>query len=177
MMDIEVFETERLFLRPTIEEDAEFFLELQNSSTWLQYIGDRNVNTVEDAADFIKHKIFPQYIELGYSNFTVFLKSNSAPIGSCGLYAGRNGIEGVDLGFAFLPEYHNKGYAYEAAKKVMQIAYQDFGLKKLYAITSEINTPSQRLIKKLGLEFIERKCLPDEDDESLIYIGELKTLI
>ena len=40
------FETERLFLRPTCEEDALFILELLNTPKALQYVGDRNCNVI-----------------------------------------------------------------------------------------------------------------------------------
>ena len=60
------FETERLFLQPTTEEDAGFILELLNSPKWLEYIGDRSVHTEEDAKQYIKNKISPQLEKLGY---------------------------------------------------------------------------------------------------------------
>lgn len=40
------FETERLFLRPTCEEDVPFILELLNTPKALQYVGDRNCTVI-----------------------------------------------------------------------------------------------------------------------------------
>jgi RimJ/RimL family protein N-acetyltransferase len=44
-----IHETERLLLRPFNTDDAPFILELVNSPGWLQFIGDRNIHSIEDA--------------------------------------------------------------------------------------------------------------------------------
>lgn len=46
---MKTYETERLLLKPTDLEDAEFILQLLNSESFIKYIGDRNVRTIEDA--------------------------------------------------------------------------------------------------------------------------------
>lgn len=104
-----ILETERLRLRSTSEEDADFVYRLLNSPQWLKYIGDRKVYSIEDARGYIQKKMLPQLERLGHSNFTVIRKSDGARMGSCGLYD-REGLEGVDIGFAFLPEYEGQGY-------------------------------------------------------------------
>ena len=162
------FETERLILRPTNETDAPFVLELFNSPKWLEYIGDRNVNSLEDAKSYIENKIMSQYDKLGYGNYTVIRKKDNVTLGSCGLYD-REGLEGVDLGFAFLPEYEGKGYAYEAATKVKQIAFEEFKLKELSAITLEINTSSRKLLERLEFSLKGTIRIPNDDEELLLY--------
>lgn len=71
MSEYTVFETQRLILKPTSEDDALFFLELFNSPTWIKYIGDRNVKTIESAREYIVTNIVPQMKRLGYSNYTL----------------------------------------------------------------------------------------------------------
>ena len=63
----------------------------------------------------------------------------------------------MDIGFSFLPAFYNQGYAYERALKVKELALTEFGLKQISAITTKTNYPSQKLIKKLGLKFIDNK--------------------
>lgn len=167
-MSFKSYETERLILRPTTEVDAPFVLELFNSPKWLQYIGDRKVNTLEDARAYIENKIMPQYDKLGYGNYTVIRKNDNVTLGSCGLYD-REGLEGVDIGFAFLPEYEGKGYAYEAAVKVKQLAKEEFRLKKLSAITLEVNTSSRKLLEKLGFKLVGPIRIPNDEEELLLY--------
>jgi len=162
------FETDRLLLIPTTVEDAAFQLELMNSALWIQNIGDRGVKTLEACEKYILNRMIAQEERLGFSNYTVFIKPQRIPIGSCGLYD-REGIEGIDIGFAFMPEYFGKGYAYEAASTIMQAGIELFGLSKINAITIRDNITSQKLLDKLGLKYIRDIRLPNDDADLLYY--------
>ena len=94
--------TERLVLKPTTLEDAAFILELLNSPKWLKFIGDRNVKSIAEAEAYIKERMLPQFERLGFTNNVVIRKADGKKIGACGLYD-RDGLEGIDIGFAFLP--------------------------------------------------------------------------
>ena len=168
MTHTKAFQTERLTIRPTNSEDAAFIYELLNSPKWKRNIGDRNIETLEDAREYINTKSTPQHLRLGYGNYTVIRKEDGRKIGTCGLYD-RPGVEGIDIGFAFLPDYEKMGYAFESASKVKQAAIELFGLKKLSAITIAENVPSQRLLEKLGLRFIKTMRIPNDDEELLYY--------
>ena len=111
-MKYKTFETERLIIRPTSEEDAHFIFQLLNSPKWLEYIGDRNIKSIEEAKEYIRKKMTPQLIKLGYSNYTIISKKDQQKIGTCGLYD-REGLDGIDIGFAFLPNYEGKGFGFE----------------------------------------------------------------
>lgn len=163
-------ETERLLLLPTTEDDAAFFVELYNTPKWLQYIGDRNIHTIEDAREWIIHKIMPQFERLGYGNYVVIRKADGAKMGACGLYD-RDGLDGIDIGFAFLPQYEKQGYAYEAASKIKEAGFNTFSLKTIKAITTKENLDSQRLLEKLGLRFQQMIMLPDDDVELMLYVS------
>lgn len=167
-MKYKSFETERLIIQPTSDSDAKFIFELLNTPKWLTYIGDRNIKTIEDAKKYIKEKMTPQLDRLGYSNYTIIRKQDHQKIGSCGLYD-REGLEGIDIGFAFLPEYEKKGFAFEAANRLKDAALNEFGIKSIGAITSKENTSSQKLLEKLGLKPIGTTQLPNEDEELLLY--------
>ena len=170
-----VFETARLILKPTSREDAAFFFELLNSPTWIKYIGDRNIKTIEDARALIVAKIILHREQFGYSNYTVIRKLDNLKIGSCGLY-NREGVDGVDISFAFLPEYEKRGYAFEAASRIKEAAFIDFGLKVLSAYTTTENIPSQRLLEKLGMKLYGTTKLPNQDQEFLVYITKKNKL-
>ncbi|MDX5422035.1 MAG: GNAT family N-acetyltransferase [Hymenobacteraceae bacterium] len=165
------FETDRLLLIPTSEADASFLLELLNTPKWLKNIGDRNVRTVEGAKAYIQSRFIPQLERLGYSNYTVVRKADGVKIGICGLYD-REGLEGIDLGFAFLPAYENMGYAFEAAGKLKEAGFEHFGVGVIRAITTKENVASQRLLEKLGLRYRKLVQLPNDEEELLLY--ELK---
>ena len=167
-MPHQTFETERLFLRPTLEVDAFFIFELLNTPKWLRYIGDRQVRTEEAAKVYIQTRMLPQLARLGYGNYTVIRKSDEHKIGTCGLYD-REGLEGLDIGFAFLPAFEGQGYAYEAASRIMQAGFEDFGQKVLQGITVRENLSSQRLLEKLGFSLQGTTRIPGDEEELLLY--------
>jgi len=168
MDDFRSFETERLLLRPTGMEDAKFILELLNTPKWLQFIGDRHVNTLEEAKNYIETRMLPQLKRLGYSNYTLVRNSDGALLGTCGLYD-REGLEGIDIGFALLPQFESQGYGYEAARKLKEAAFDDFGIDQLQGITSKENIASQKLLKKLGFNLVGTTRLPNEKEDLFLF--------
>ena len=165
------FQTERLLLRPTGPEDADFILKLLNTPKWLRFVGDRNVHNEDEARAYIEKRMLPQLEKLGYSNYTIIRKSDGSKVGCCGLYD-REGLEGVDIGFALLPENEKQGFALEASKEIMRAAREDFGISKIKGITSKEHYASQKLLEKLGMICSGTVVLPDEDEELLVF--ELK---
>ena len=164
-------ETERLILQPVKMEDAEFILELYNSPNFIKFIGDRNLRTVEDAENYIKEKFLPHVEKHGFGSYVIVTKSDTKKIGNVGIYV-RDGLDAPDIGFSFLPEFERKGYGFEASKKLMEIAFSEFGLKKISAITTKENIASQKLIEKLGLKYLKIVQLPDDPEDLLYYETE-----
>ena len=161
-------ETERLFLKPVLIGDAPFILKLYNSPTFMQFIGDRKLRTLEDAENYITQKFHPQLERLGYGNYLIVRKSNQEKIGAVGIFQ-REGLEVNDIGFSFLDEFQGKGYGFEAASKLLEVAFSDFNLKKIAALTSKENIASQKLIEKLGLKFMKMAKILHDEKELLYY--------
>ena len=139
-----------------------------NTPKFIEYVGDRKINSIEDAEKYIRIKMLPQLLNLGYSCYSLIRKSDNLKIGTCGLYD-RDGIDGIDIGFGLLPEYEGLGYAYESATRLKKAAFEEFELEEIKAITSKENISSQRLLEKLGLEKVGTTKLPNEEDELLLY--------
>ena len=161
-------ETERLTITEMLEADAAFMLELLNSPAWLKYIGDRGVRTLEDAERYILTRIMPSYRQNNFGFYLVKLKDDNASIGICGLVK-RDGLDHVDIGFAFLPVYEGRGYGYESASAVMQYAKTTLKLDTIVAITTKDNLPSINLLKKLGLNFKQLVRLPGDEEELMLF--------
>ncbi len=162
------FETLRLYLRPVVVEDADLILELFNTPKWIAYIGDRNVKSIADAAQYIETKMLPQIERVGFGNYVVVRKEDNKKIGTCGLYD-REGLDAVDIGFAFLPAYERLGYAFEAADKIKNAAFRSFNLPQICAITTKTNLSSQKLLKKIGMHYIKMISMKDDDEELMYY--------
>ena len=125
-----ILETERLGLREFNLKDTQFIIELLNSPGWLQFIGDRNVKTAGEAASYIKNGPIKSYSENGFGLCMVEIKENKTAIGMCGLIK-RDGLENPDIGFAFLPNYMTKGYAFEIACATLSYAKDTLGIHKI----------------------------------------------
>lgn len=165
------YETERLILRPMSLEDGEFILDLYNRPKFIQFIGDRNLKTIADAENYIQNRFLPQMEKLGFGNYLIITKDENQKVGAVGIFE-REGLDVVDIGFSLLDEFEGKGYAYEAAIKVKSIGMDDFGLKKISAITTKDNFSSQRLIEKLGLTFRKFVNIPGDPEELMYYETE-----
>lgn len=163
-----MIETERLILRPTSTDDGAFIYQLVNTPKWLRFIGDRNIHSPKEASVYINEKMRPQLKTHGFSNNTVIRKSDGVKLGTCGLYD-RPGLDGIDIGFAFLPEHEGQGYGYESASALLDKAFTDFGLKTIRAITLPNNIVSQNLLKKLGLAQVSRVQIPPESTTFLLF--------
>ncbi|WP_047982017.1 GNAT family N-acetyltransferase [Ornithinibacillus contaminans] len=166
-----VVETERLALRRLDETDAEFIFKLLNEPGWIKYIGDKGINTLEDAVTYILTGPRTMYDQVGFGLFLTELKQDHTPIGLCGLIK-RDGLEDVDIGFAFLEDYQSKGYAYEAAQATVSFAKQ-IGLDRIVAITTKDNDSSSRLLEKIGMKQDGFVTLPNDTEELKKYVLEL----
>jgi RimJ/RimL family protein N-acetyltransferase len=163
-----ILKTERLILRELIEDDAGFILELFNTDDWKKNIGDRNINLIEEARDYIVNGPIKSYAEHGFGLSLVALKPQFVPIGICGLLK-RDSLEDPDIGFALLPEYYRQGFGYEIASATLKHASEEWAIPKVSAITIPENTASIRLLEKLNLKFQKKIQLKGESVELLLF--------
>ena len=148
-----IVETERLIIRELDSAaDAEFIFALLNTPKFLQYIGDRGVRSVEDAALFIESRYGQSYRDHGFGLYAVVQKDCEKQAGICG-FVKRDQFEFPDIGFAFLPEFERHGYGFESAAAMMRYGRETLGLSRVFAITSPDNDASGRLLEKLGFAF------------------------
>lgn len=146
-----ILETERLYIREFTYDDAPFIIELVNNPTWLEFIGDRNVNNLDDAHRYMRDKIIYLYQQYGYGPWLLEDKHTHEPIGMCGLI-NRDFLNDTDIGYALLPGFTGRGLAFEAAKAVLDYGYRVLQLPAIVAITLPTNTTSIRLLQKLGMQ-------------------------
>ncbi|SFN21159.1 Protein N-acetyltransferase, RimJ/RimL family [Chitinophaga sp. YR627] len=165
-----ICETARLQVRRFTIDDAPFIFHLLNSPTWLIYIGDRNVRGLHDARNYLINGPLASYDQYGFGLYLVALKTDKTPIGMTGLIK-RDGLEEVDIGFAFLPNYTGKGYAYEAANAIKDYALTTLKLSRVAAITTEKNNHAIALLNKIGLHHEKMVQLPGSSIEFMYFIN------
>ena len=185
---MKILETERTILREIVKTDAEFILDLLNQPSFIRYIGDRNVRTIDEARDYIESRFTENYKKFGFGMWAVELKATRAsasmsksaltderasafeiaPMGICG-FVKRDSLPDVDIGFAFLPQYARKGYAFESAATALEYGRDVLQLKRILAITSKDNESSGRLLGKLNFKFERLTVLPGDDEELKLF--------
>jgi len=147
-MTSKTISTSRTFIRPLEEEDGAFILELVNCDGWLQFIGDRQVRSIDAAIAYIKNILGSPHITYR----VVTLSNQNVPIGIVTLIK-KDYLPFHDIGFAFLPTFAGKGYACEATQTFLQDLIAGYADEKLLATTIPENIRSIRLLQKLGFEF------------------------
>lgn len=167
-----ILETERLALRKFNITDAPFILELLNTPTWKQHIGDRGLTSISDAQTYLVKVPLMSYAVNGFGLYLVELKGSQTPIGMCGLLK-RDYLQHMDIGYALLPEYEGKGYAYEIASATVNYAFNEFHLSKLAAITNTSNERSKTLLEKLGFAYTNTVFVDGKD--LLLYLKDAQT--
>ena len=169
---MQITTTQRLIISKVTLQDAPFFLALMNTPSWLKYIGDRNIKTIEDAENNLKNGILKSYQESGYGFYKVAQKLEpNVAIGIVGLVK-RKELKYTDIGFGFLPQYEGKGFGYESSVAIMELAKDRFKLDTILAITHPDNKSSIHLLEKLGLSF-QKRIKPFNDNEELLLFEKI----
>ncbi|KJF87292.1 GNAT family N-acetyltransferase [Photobacterium phosphoreum] len=146
-----ISETQRLIIRQLTLDDAEFIIQLLNEESFIRYIADKNVRTHADAVNYLMNGPLASYRDYGFGLNVVLLKETTTPIGICGLLK-RAELDYPDLGYAFLTEFCQKGYATEAAFSVLNAGMKAHSLDTVLAVTLLDNESSNRLLQKIGFE-------------------------
>lgn len=164
-------QTERLAIHPLDLQDAAFILALVNDAQWLAFIGDKGVHTLDDARHYLRNGPLAMYAQHGFGLWRVSLRTTGEALGLCGLVK-RDGLDDVDIGFAFLPAHRGQGYALEAARAVLAHGFGPLGLPRIVAITLPHNHRSRQLLESLGMTLQRSLRLPVDGPEKLLYAIE-----
>jgi len=160
--------TGRLVIREFVTGDARFIQELMHTPGWVQFVGDRGVTDEESAVAYLVNGPIRNYREKGFGFYCMALKEDDTPIGMCG-FVKRGGLEHIDFGFAILPQYEGKSYAYEASERLLQLAPELLSTDHLAAITALDNPRSTNLLRRLGFVFRKTIFLPGDPEKLNLY--------
>jgi len=168
---LHILATARLNLRTVEPGDAAFYLALLNDPAFVEQIGDRGLRTLDDAQQALLAGPIAMQEERGHSLYVAELRDSDVPIGMCGLIK-RDSLDGVDIGYAFLPAWRGQGYAFEAGVAVLGFA-SSLGLRRVLAITSPNNIASNYLLRKMGMRFERFTHLAPGDAGTNLYSIDL----
>lgn len=159
-----IIETNRILLREFSVEDAEDFFRLNGNPKVIKYTGNLPFQSIEEAVIFLKN--YNDYSENGFGRWTVLDKENLEFLGWCGLKYDRTSNE-TDIGFRFLEEYWNKGFATESAKACIDFGFKELKLKSIIGRAMSENVASIQVLKKIGLKY--ENAFDFDGKEGVIY--------
>ncbi|MEP7236824.1 MAG: GNAT family N-acetyltransferase [Ferruginibacter sp.] len=160
------YSTARLLLNELTVTDAAFIQELVNMPEWIKFIGNRNINNLEEAALYIQKIIANP--DINY--WVVQTRDEQTPVGVV-TFIKRNYLSYHDIGFAFLTRYTGQGFAHEAALAILNNALAHH--EQVVATTIKDNTGSINLLQKLGFNF-DKEIVHEQEPFLLFAIAREK---
>jgi [ribosomal protein S5]-alanine N-acetyltransferase len=145
-------ETDRLRFRLLIRDDFDTLIELFKDDSVGGFLGMANLSTPQEQCEKWFKKCEDRYKnDLGGMNVLID-KSSGQIVGQCGLLIQNvDGIKELEVGYAILPKYWNKGYATEAAKKCRDYAFSNSFTDTLISIVHIRNLKSEKVALKNGM--------------------------
>jgi [ribosomal protein S5]-alanine N-acetyltransferase len=153
-----ITETERLIIREILPTDIDEMFELHSDPEVHLYLGNKMITSKEkvgEAIDFVRQ----QYIDYGVGRWAMINKKSNEFIGWTGLEfvtkETNNHKNYYDLGYRLIKRFWGQGFATESAFASMDYAFDKLNAKEIYAIADCKNDGSNKILKKVGLQFIE----------------------
>ena len=154
-MDV-FLETERLVLRRFSADDAGLIVEINADPHVRRYV-QLHPTTAKEAAD----EVLPRWLRYydryrGYGHFAAIERSSGEFIGWFHLRPGLT--DGADdepeLGYRLRRQSWGRGYATEGARALIDRAFADLRVRRVWAEAMAVHGASRRVMEKAGLRFI-----------------------
>lgn len=141
--------TKRLILRDYVETDLDDIHEYGIDPEVVKYM-PFGPNTIEDSRNFLDRRMKKQKEEPRTDyGLAVELKSEGKLIGGCKINMTTK-ME-AHLGYILNQNYWGNGYATEAAKAMVEFAFNDLGVHRIYSDCHPENAASIRVLEKVGM--------------------------
>jgi RimJ/RimL family protein N-acetyltransferase len=170
----EPIETERLLLRPLVEEDFETVFSYESHPDvvrWLYW----DVRSEDEVRERLRKKIGSSTIEReGDALFLAAVdRSSRQMVGDCMLEYVSEEHRTAELGYIIHPDHQGRGYATEAGRAMLRIAFEDLTLHRVIGRTEARNIGSARVLEKLGMRLeahlVENEWVKGEWQSELDY--------
>jgi [ribosomal protein S5]-alanine N-acetyltransferase len=149
-----ILETDRLFLREYVEEDAEAFFKLNSDPEVLRFVPDKRLLNVEQARQILVDHPIADYRNTALAVAPASSKSTGEEIGFAGLkYLEEFGE--VDVAFRLMRTHWGLGLATEASLASVRFGFADLALKSIIGLVIPENIASVRVLEKTGLRYAE----------------------
>lgn len=151
-------ETERFILRELFSTDVNGMFELDSDPEVHLYLGNKTVTTKDESAAMITN-IRQQYLDYGIGRWAVIDKKTNEFVGWCGIKfiteETNNHKDFYDVGYRLIKRFWGKGIATETASACLKYVFEERGFKEVFALAAVENVGSNKILKKIGMQFIE----------------------
>ena len=138
------------------ESDLDPFAALNADPETMRYFPAPLDRAASDAfVDYIESR----FDELGYGLWALEVAGTGQFIGFTGLSpmpAGVPGAGGVEVGWRLANHAWHHGYATEAARSAVSVAFDGVGLDEIWSMTAVLNEPSQAVMRRLRMTEVAR---------------------
>jgi [ribosomal protein S5]-alanine N-acetyltransferase len=149
---MKVIETDRLFLRPLEESDAEELFAIYSVPENVRFMG-KGSSSVEELRGHISGHT-KDHPGIGPGLSAAFLKGSGEMIGRAGLFfSSIDETDEIELAYLIDRTHWGKGYATEASQAILDHGFNDLGLQRIIAIIHPLNTGSIRVADKCGFTY------------------------
>lgn len=143
--------TSRLLMRRWQDSDREAFAALNADAETMRYFPSTMDRAASDAfADLIEERFANQ----GFGLWALEVADTGHFIGFTGLNpmpADVPGAGGFEVGWRLARHAWHHGYATEAARASLDVAFNGVGLAEIWSMTAVLNEPSQAVMRRIGL--------------------------
>lgn len=146
--------TARLTLRGFTVQDVEPLFNILGQKDILRYFPGTDGPTREGTQRLIAHQL-AHWEEQGLGWWAVEPSADNVLIGWCGLQFLPETQE-VEVGYLLSKAYWGRGLATEGATASLQYGFETLGLQRIIALVHPENIASQRVIEKLGMQFVDQ---------------------
>ena len=144
-----VIETSRLSLRRWTWADRQAFHAMVSDPDIMRYVHDFEPLDVTQADQALRDTI--EHYRRGHGDWAVVERSSGEIMGECGL-TDPVVVPDAEITWLFHPTFWGKGYAYEAARAVLEYAFGPLALERVVAHVQRDNARSIKLMEKLGMQ-------------------------
>jgi len=164
---MKVIETERLYLRELVLNDKKELMKVLSDPESMQFYP--HPFSEEEVEKWIQWNI-ENYQQYQHGLWAVIIKVGDIFIGDCGITMQDIVDEIVpEIGFHIIKEYRNQGFATEAAQACKKYAFNVFHYPKIFSYTRIQNIPSQKVAKKIGMQFY--KYFERNDAQQIVQVA------
>lgn len=152
-----ILETQNLVLKPILESELSILHMIFADSYVRKYLCDDRAFSLQQIEEMLKQSI-KHFEEEKFGLWFIRIHSESEVIGFVGLWY-FFGEEQPQLIYALLPKVLKKGYATEAATKILEYCFDELGYEYLVASCDRPNIESQKVAERLGMRKMEEKIV------------------